>query len=142
MIYDKIDWHSGNNFPKELPYENGGIHIGMFISWIINNDLVGLLHIENSKESIIRVKNRLMTGKEFLIKECDGKLWSEDLNKEGNSFSNFYYATEKGYGQYIDDYSVVFNDYETLYNVEDNWENYNKIEHIISKRFREWKANN
>jgi hypothetical protein len=139
MTYDRIDWHSGNNFPKDLPSENGGIHIGMFLAWIINNDLVGLLHIKNSKESIEKVKNRKMTGKEFLVKECDSKLWPEDLNEEGNKFANFYYASEKDYGQYIDDYSEVFNQYETLYHVKDNWENYDLINPVITRKYNEWK---
>ncbi|WP_406844822.1 hypothetical protein [Flavobacterium soyae] len=139
MTYDRIDWHSGNNFPKELPFENGGIHIGMFLTWIIDNDLIGLLHLENSKESIKKVKNREMTGTKFLIKECDSKFWSEDLNEEGNKFTNSYYANENDYGQYIDDYSEVFNHYKTLYHVDDNWENYNKIEPIITKRYSAWK---
>jgi hypothetical protein len=139
MTYDKIDWHSGNNFPKELPPENGGTHIGMFLTWIITNNLIGLLHIENSKKSIEKVKNHQMTGKEFLVKECDSKFWDEDLNDEGNSFAKFYYANEDDYGVYIDDYSIVFNDYETLYHVEDNWINYNKIEPVITKRYKEWK---
>jgi hypothetical protein len=140
MTYDRIDWHTGNNFPKELPFKNGGTHIGMFLSWIIDNDLIGLFHIENSKESVEKVKNREMTGTQFLIKECDSKLWPEDLNEEGNNFAKSYYANENDYGQYIDDYSIVFNNYETLYHVDDTWENYKKIEFVISKKYREWKG--
>lgn len=138
MTYDRIDWHSGNNFPKELLPENGGTHIGMFIAWAIDNNLIGLLHRENSKSSIQKVKNRELTGTQFLIKECDSKFWNEDLNEEGNKFANFYYANKDGYGQYVDDYSIVFNNYETLYHVEDNWKNYNKIEPIITRRYKEW----
>lgn len=141
MTYDKINWHYGKNFPKELSFEDGGTHIGMFLAWIINNDLVGLLHIEKSKESIKKVKNREMTGTQFLIKECDSQFWSEDLNKEGNDFSKFYYANENGYGQYIDDYSIVFNKYETLYHVRDDWKNYDLIEPVITKKYNEWKMN-
>lgn len=139
MTYDRIDWHSGNNFPKELSFEKGGTHIGMFLTWIINNNLIGLLHIENSKESIEKVKSREITGKDFLIKECDSKFWSEDLNEEGNNFAKFYYADENDYGQYIDDYSEVFSQYKTLYHVEDNWENYDLISPVITKRYDEWK---
>ena len=35
---DRADWHYGGDYPKELPIENGGTHIGMFINWIIDND--------------------------------------------------------------------------------------------------------
>ena len=26
MSYDRIDWHSGGEYPDDLPPENGGIH--------------------------------------------------------------------------------------------------------------------
>jgi hypothetical protein len=29
MSYDRADWHYGGNYPKGLPPENGGTHIGM-----------------------------------------------------------------------------------------------------------------
>ena len=70
---DKIDWHSGGNFPDDLPPENGGTHIGMFLAWIINNDLIGEMHLEDSIEFINSVKNREKTGRDFLIEQCDGK---------------------------------------------------------------------
>lgn len=139
MTYDRIDWHTGSNFPKELSFKNGGTHIGMFLTWIIDNNLIGQLHIENSKESIEKVKNRKMTGAEFLIKECDSKFWAEDLNEEGNRFAKFYYASENDYGQYIDDYAEVFDKYETLFHVDDNWDNYKKIEPVITKMYKNWK---
>lgn len=139
MTYDKIDWHSGNNFPPELHPENGGTHIGMFLAWMINNDLIGALHTESPVRLIEKVKDRLMTGRDFLIKECDSKFWPEDLNEEGNLFANFYYSDENGYRQYIDDYTEVFNKYETLYHVEDNRENYDLIAPVITKRYSEWK---
>jgi hypothetical protein len=42
MTYDKIEWYSGSDdFPKELPFKNGDILIGIFPAWIINNDLNG-----------------------------------------------------------------------------------------------------
>lgn len=141
MTYDRIDWHTNGNFPKDLPFENGGTHIGMFITWVINNNLISEFHLEKSIESIKKVKTQQMTGTEFLIKECDTKFWEEDLNSEGNSFSKFYYANNDDYGEYIDDYSKVFNEYETLYSVEDTWGNYSKIEPIITKKYSDWKNN-
>lgn len=139
MTYDKIEWHTADNFPKELPYKNGGTHIGMFLSWVINNNLIGEFHLENSKEAIEMVKTKKITGADFLVKECDSKFWPEDLNEEGNAFARFYYANEDNYGQYIDDYAEVFDAYKTLFHVEDSWENYAKIEPVITKKYNEWK---
>ena len=36
MAIDRIDWHSeADNFPKEVPYENGGNHIGYFMEYFV-----------------------------------------------------------------------------------------------------------
>lgn len=142
MAYDRIDWHSENDFPRNLPSENGGTHIGIFLAWIINNNLIGLLHLEHSMESIEKVKNRQITGRDFFIKECDSKFWTEDLNEEGIEFANFYYSNENDYGQYIDDYAEVFDEYTTLYHVEDNWRNYDLINPLITKKYTEWRDTN
>lgn len=41
---DKADWHNGSGeYPKDLPDENGGTHIGMYFAWIINNHTYGKL---------------------------------------------------------------------------------------------------
>jgi len=139
MTYDRIDWHSsGNDFPKNLSNEHGGTHIGMFMTWIIQNNLIGEFHLQDSQLSLEKVKNREMTGLEFLIKECDSKFWDEDLNDEGNKFAKYYYADQQ-YGDYIIDYEKTFSKYDNLYQVEDTWSNYDKIKSVIDKRFREWK---
>jgi hypothetical protein len=38
---DRADWHYGGGdlYPKELPPENGGTHIGMYLAWIIQRGL-------------------------------------------------------------------------------------------------------
>ena len=33
MAYDRMDWHYGGQFPKDLPNEAGGTHIGMYMAW-------------------------------------------------------------------------------------------------------------
>lgn len=43
----------------------------MFLAWAIINNLEGEELIEDSKESLDAVRQRSMTGREFLIKECD-----------------------------------------------------------------------
>jgi hypothetical protein len=48
MAIDRADWHYGGDFPAELPDENGGTHIGMYLAWIINNHLEGELHHEDT----------------------------------------------------------------------------------------------
>ena len=136
MSYDRADWHYGGDFPADLPRENGGTHIGMFLAWIIHHGLEGDLHREGSVASLAAVRERRMTGREFLFKECDEKFWEEDLNDEGNAFARWCYA---GDGPYVGDYErVLAAQLATLYHVADTWENYDKLASTIDQRFDEW----
>ena len=82
MAYDRADWHYGGEYPEDLPEENGGTHIGMFLAWAFMTDLEGELHRGDAKASIAEVRARRVTGREFLFEECDGKFWDVDLNEE------------------------------------------------------------
>ena len=138
--YDRIDWHYGGDFPKNLPPENGGTHIGMFLTWIIESDLIGDLHREESQELLQKVLNRQITGRDFLIEACDEKFWEEDLNEEGNEFTKYYFDSDDGDLNYVNDYSQILgDDLESLYEVEDSWENYDKLKPILDSRYRTWR---
>ena len=89
--YDDASWHYGGDFPDDLPEENGATHIGMFLTWCIDNDLLSEEQIEDSEDEIESVKNRKMTGAEFLIDICDEKFTDYDLNDIGNEFATDYY---------------------------------------------------
>ena len=137
---DRMDWHYGGDFPEGLPTENGGTHIGMYLAWVINNDLIGEMHVEDASESILAVKNRQITGRDFLIQECDEKFWNDDLNEEGLAFTNYYYSDDSGMKLYIQDYEqILSNEVESTYYVEDTWNNYDKIARVIDIRYKEWK---
>lgn len=143
MAIDRADWHSDGEFPTDLPPENGGTHIGMFLAWIIHHGLQGELHNEDSRAELEAVRARRMTGREFLFQACDGKFWDEDLNDEGNRFTAAYYSGPggKGYGAYIEDYErVLATDLPTTYHVEDSWENYDSLALVIDRRYAEWQA--
>lgn len=139
---DRMDWHYGGDYPENLPTENAGTHIGMFLTWIIENDLIGELHRDDSTEDLEKVKKRQMTGRDFLIKNCDEKFWEDDLNDVGNEFVKYYYNTESS-----DDSPNFYTDYTDIlaigdigiYEVENSWENYDKLKNILTKRFKEWK---
>ena len=49
-------------------------HIGFFITWLIKHDFVGDIHMDNS-EAVDAVKSDCMTGVDFLLDYCDGKLY-------------------------------------------------------------------
>lgn len=134
MAIDRMDWHYGGDFPDDLSDENGGTHIGIYLAWIINNDLQGEIHDEDSAEALQDVKNRKITGRDFLIEQCDEKFWEEDLNEEGFAFTEFYY-----HEKYFDDYAnALAKNSASIYHVENTWENYDKIAFVIDSRFKQW----
>lgn len=141
MKYDDASWHYAGDFPDNLPEEAGATHIGMFLTWALINDIAGELHLDASRESINKVKNHEMTGSEFLLKECDGKFTNEDLNDEGNSFTQHYFGDGDGYGKYINDYQEALSSgLPSMYHVEDSWENFSTLKPLLDKAYQEWKS--
>jgi hypothetical protein len=139
---DRIDWHSGGDFPDNLPEVNGGTHIGMYLTWIINNNLIGQMHRDDSADAIQKVLSRQMTGRDFLVDMCDEKFWDEDLNEEGIAFTNYYYQADSTdtFKNFVDDYcDVLAQDVESIYEIEDTWENYDKLKPLIDKKYSDWK---
>ncbi|PQA97095.1 hypothetical protein B0A69_03345 [Chryseobacterium shigense] len=149
--YDDASWHYGGEYPENLPDENAATHIGMFLAWCINNDLISEELAEDSADEIQSVKRREMTGGEFLIDVCDEKFSEYDLSAQGNGFAQAYYndgtAFGKKFNSFADDYSETFDrkaeennfEYESFYHVEDTYENYDLIKPLIDQRFEEWK---
>jgi hypothetical protein len=139
--YDKADWHSGGKYPVELPPENGGTHIGMFLAWAIMNHLEGELDLVGAEIELLKVRSRKMTGRAFLFQACDGTITEESLNDEGNEFASWYYESEQnGYGPYLGDYEASLAEkLPTLYHVADTWENFDGLAPVIDRRFAEWK---
>ncbi len=136
MSIDRMDWHSGGDFPEDLAAECGGTHIGMYLAWIVNNELYGELHQEESSESIEKLKNREITGLDFLINDCDEKFWTEDLNEDGEAFTKHYYTEH----YFVDYEKILGTNLSTLYHVENSWDNYDKIATVLDQRFKEWKS--
>ena len=147
-----MDWHSGGNYPADLPPENGGTHIGMFLAWAFKNGLAGSLHTRESTALLGQLGRREITGRDFLIEACDGKFWEDDLNDTGQAFAADYYENESGFAKqfssYLTDYCDVFDrhaaangfEYESTYHVEDTWENYDRLEPLLDERFCQWQV--
>lgn len=133
MAFDKWDWHA-DNVPEGFPVENGAVHIGVYFAWCANNDLISFDEDEGHEvENIEELKNREITGTQYFINNCDGKLWDVDFNEEGLEFTEFYYEE-----LFFEDYSEASGDTPN-YTVDDNWDIYDKVAPIIDKRFKEWK---
>ena len=86
MKYDDAEYYF-LDFETELPNENGGRHMGLFLEWAVLRGLV-------SDELMARAEALRCgetTGLELLFDHCDGKLWDSDLNDEGNAFATDNY---------------------------------------------------
>jgi len=137
MAIDRIDWHADSAIEAGLDWDNAGTHIGMFLAWIIQNGLVGETHLEESQEEIQLLKDRKVTGRDFLIEVCDEKFWEEDLNPEGQAFTEYYY--ENGAVYFADYTEILAKNLASIYHVKNTWANYDLIAPMIEQRFQEWK---
>jgi len=140
IVYDKAKYHfDAENYPKDLPMEQAYVHTGMFLGWVIDNDLfnkeffaeLGII------KNIEAFKNRSIMSTDIYQNHLDGVLTNEDLNEEGNSFAQYYFDTNTW--PFIEDYSKLFGlGPDEVYSVEDTWENYSKVRNMIDKRYMEW----
>ena len=134
-VYDKAKWHFSGDFPKELDNFQGYVHIGFYLTWIIEKEFFKFENNELLIKEIEKVKSREISGAKFFQENLDGVLLDEDLTEKGNKFTLEYY--EKG--KFLEDYSEILGkDFPTLYHIEDSWKNYDELKPILDKRFRNW----
>ncbi len=137
MKYDDASWHYDGSFPDDLPPERGATHMGMFMVWTIDNDLVSDFVKEDLKEQLEKIKQRKLTGSKFIMEECDEKLFADLFNDVGNEFAEDYYESD-----YFNDYCDILGDTigedDDVYLIEDNWGNYDTVKQALDKKFKEW----
>jgi hypothetical protein len=134
---DRADWHYGGNYPPELPQENAGTHIGMYLAWIILRGLGSKELVLHAADTYNWVRNREVTGRDLLFTKLDEKFFDELLSPEGEAFTRSYYETNG----YANDYDRVLGaDLPTLYHVQDTWENFDKLAPVLDERLAAWRA--
>lgn len=134
-IYDNAKNHFLGNFPKQLPIEQAYVHIGMYLGWVIDQDLYSPYFEDEADTQIFRFKNRQISCT-ILSEIWDGYLGYELFSEEGNLFTFYYY----GGGLYHKDYQTLLaSGLPSIYHVTDGWDSYEKMAVQISKRFEDWK---
>jgi len=134
-IYDNAKNHFLGNFPETLPIEQAYVHIGMYLGWVIDNDLYSEYFEDEAELQIIRFKRREL-GCTILSELWDGYLGYELFNREGNMVSYYYY----GGGLYRNDYEdLLAGALPSLYHVNDSWNNFDMISKRISQKHQEWR---
>lgn len=118
-------------------YQYAGNHIGFFMAWIIKHNFEGEI-FHDDPEGIEAVINETMTGTEFVLEYCDGKLWGCDVSDEIFGFVRDYYEN-----QYLIEYSQWVIDSLGKVPLEfiGTWEDYHKFEHVIDKAYNNYLKN-
>jgi hypothetical protein len=140
MSYDRADFnYSSEDDP--LPPGHAATHIGMFLAWSAQNGLINDFHEQHSAELLGKLRARQITGKQFFEAACKEHFAEKDLNVEGNAFAELYYRNLAGErGPYFVDYKkVLAAGLPSFWHVADTWENYDRIEQVITRRYGEWK---
>src|SRR5687768_4980779 len=92
---DRADWHYGGQYPKDLPTENGGTHIGVYLAWVLNRDLGSEELKEYVAPQLSAFRQREITGRDLLFTELDEKFFSSLLSDEGRAFTAEYYESNR-----------------------------------------------
>jgi hypothetical protein len=138
-VYDKAKWHYGaDNFGRDLAPEQGFVHTGLFLGWLILHGLVDMVELADEAPEIDEVRRRERTGPE-LFQSMDGVLLSTMLTDEGNAFAAAYFDFD--HGGYLLDYEAGLGvGLPSLYHVADTWENYDRLAAVVDRRYAAWQA--
>jgi hypothetical protein len=131
-VYDKAKWHTDGKFPKDLKQYQAFVHTGMFVSWLIEHDMISPDFVAETS----RFRSSELTGTQ-VYELWDGALVDDMLTDEGNRFAQSYFDFQSG--QFLKDYEEVFPSAPTLYHVQDTRENYERIRDRINQRYDDWK---
>jgi len=138
--YDDASWHAGGDFPADVPYSQGGVHIAIFLAWVIHRGLYNPELFETADVEMVQQRSVSILG---LLDRYDEKLVAEELSVEGNAFASYYYGLpQQGVvPPYLKDYGRTLGaGLPSLYHVAPTWENYAKLEPVMDQRYREWVA--
>lgn len=133
MKYDDAEYYF-LNFETDLPNENGGRHIGLFLEWAMLRGLAGDELMARS-EALRRGET---TGLDVLFDHCDGKLWDGDLNEEGNAFAAAVYER-----WCIEDFIAAMNctaesSADEIFGVEITLQRHDRVLWQWDRRYSDW----
>ena len=130
--FDDASWHWGaDNFPDDAPEENGATHIGMFVTWAIERGLFADPDLTPEEiEAVEAVRTGSMSGRDFLLRYFDGKLYSDCFTDQAAAFADCHY------GDFLRDFErLLCQALASDYYVEDSRENYKIMAKALDKRW-------
>ena len=128
--YDKFDWHAASATDAGQPPEQGFVHIGLYLAWLIRHDL----HDPRlfAAADVAAVKRGAMTGSD-LADDIDWKLLPSAMNRDGQAFS------AARYDAYLTEYEEAFAD-QPDYGVVDDEASYAQVAAILDRLYAAWVA--
>lgn len=152
MAIDRIDWHwdsaekiyrERHSVIGELTEEQqnqisllAGNHIGLFLRWIIENHFEG---DDADQMECEKVRCGEISGTEYLLNDCDGKFWDQDVTADIIPFVKSYY---EGSDYLIDYTNCCLPDDVQCYDIITNDDDYFKLRTMIDKAFNAFKTHN
>lgn len=136
-LYDKASQHfMSGGFPDQLPIDQAYVHIGMYLGWIVSNNLYSDFFEEECDTQIYRFKHKEISPA-MLSEIWGGSLGSNLFTDEGNMFTYYYY----GGGLYKRDYEkLLAAQLPSIYHVKDSWENFDMVSKKITEQYQRWKS--
>lgn len=107
------------------------VPMGMFLAWCGHLQLISSAFEQANETAVLRLRYRELSPAEFFTASTGGSIDLEDLNAEGRAFAELYYP------QFIEDLQSVFG--TDVYQVRDNWDSYDAIAPLLTRRFMTWK---
>jgi hypothetical protein len=136
--YDAASWHyESDEYPKDLPPDAAFTHLGIYLGWAIERDLISDALKERCADAIEKIRKRKLMPSEAFRICCVDEFTRDHLNDRGNAFTKKYYLPGWKYYYHEDFHTLSGNEISGFY-MPDTWENYERIKAAIDKRYQEW----
>ncbi len=120
-----------------------GAPAGILMKWFIDNGLISEVHERDASTEVARVRSGEMSGRLFLTKVCDERLFTSDLSEQGVRFWCAYYGKPAMFRlrktPYQRDLMQVANvDFDRIYALPCDTKKEEKILGRIGEAFEQW----
>ena len=130
---------------NEEIYDLAGNDAALLVTWVILHDFF-VAEDEDMEKSFEEVKNKELTGIDFLGGECDYKLSRSDFSEEIIGFIDDYFAYDgaHGCGDFEEDYKTFVTEdlKKELYAVRYDWEEYEAFKDYIDRAYQKYLTSN
>jgi len=123
--------------PAELPRKAAATPIGTFLAWCVERGLASAWHEAVHPAAFQSLRERQLTGRDYLLQFLDGRLTDEHLGPAGRRFAEAYYLTRA----YVADYEeALCGGLPSRYDAPDGWESVDALAPVLDARFEVWRA--